>query len=68
MNWKIYLYNSQDIAIALNCAVSTVETWKAKNEVPAVRFKQLVPVLAELGYELTPTQMRALNDGTHNKI
>lgn len=64
MNWKTYLYHSQDIAIALDCAVSTVETWKAKNHVPATRFKELVPVLAELGHKLTTIEMGELNDTT----
>jgi len=64
MNWKTYLYHSQDIAIALDCAVSTVETWKSLNHVPATRFKRLEPVLASLGHKLTPVEMRELNE--HN--
>ena len=62
MNWKNYLFHSQDIAIALNCSVSTVEHWKAKNHVPATRFKSLIPVLAELGHKLTTIEMRELNE------
>ena len=61
-NWKQYLYHSQDIAIALDCAVSTVETWKANNHVPATRFESLVPVLAKLGHKLTTIEMRKLNE------
>lgn len=62
MNWKNYLYHSQDIATELNCSVSTVEHWKEKNYVPATRFKSLVPVLAELGHKLTTIEMRKLNE------
>lgn len=69
MNWKHILYHSQDIAIALNCSVSTVEHWKAKNYVPATRFKSLVPVLAQLGHKLTTIEMGELNEqASHSKI
>jgi len=62
MNWKTYLYHSQDIAKELDCAVSTIETWKSNNHVPATRFASLEPVLEKLGHKLTTIEMRELND------
>jgi DNA-binding transcriptional regulator YiaG len=62
MNWKQLLFHSQKIATELNISVSTIEKWKSNNHVPSTRFASLVPVLAELGHELTTIEMGALND------
>jgi DNA-binding transcriptional regulator YiaG len=62
MDWKQLLFHSQKIATELDISVSTIEKWKSNNHVPATRFVSLVPVLAELGYQLTTIEMGALND------
>jgi hypothetical protein len=62
MDWKQVLHNSKDIADALGISSYAVDKWKSNNKVPRKRFKSLVPVLAELGYQLTTIEMGALND------
>ena len=68
MKWNYYLKHPTFIANRMGIKIETVKKWSQLNYVPPPRFEVLQEVLASLGHELTPTQMRELNDGTHNKI
>ena len=62
MTWKKYLKRKQFIADRLNVTIFTVIRWDKLNSVPDIYFSKLQSALSELGYELTPVEMRELND------
>jgi hypothetical protein len=62
MTWKKYLKRKQFLAERINVTVFTVIRWDKLNNVPDIYFSKLQSALSELGYELTPTEMRKLNE------
>ena len=64
MKWNYYLKHPTFIANRMGIKIETVKKWSQLNYVPPPRFDELQHVLASLGHELTPKEMRELNDTT----
>lgn len=63
MSWNEYLKHPTFIANRMGInSVETVKKWVKLNHVPPPRFEELQKVLTLLGHDLTPIEMRKLND------
>lgn len=62
MEWSYYLTDKSEIARQLRVSRQTIYNWVKLNRVNPQLFLRLQSVLASLGHELTPTEMRKLND------
>ncbi len=63
MTWNEYLKNSVFISNRLGLAShKVVRNWITRQRVPPKYFKELSVVLSDIGHELTPIEMRELND------
>lgn len=62
MFWDIYLKRVTFISKRMFVTRQTVYNWRKNNNVPDLFFHKLRTALKELGYDLTETEMRQLND------
>lgn len=67
MAWNEYLKHSVFISNRLHLtSYKIVRNWITRKRVPPKYFKELSIILKDIGYELTPIQMRELNDTSNN--
>ena len=67
--WSDYLTTRTHIANKLGLTTRAVDYWAVSNKVPEWHFEKLETVLASLGHQLTPIEMRKLNEqASHSKI
>jgi hypothetical protein len=62
MTWNKYLKHQVFISNRMGIKLETDKRWSSMNYVPAPRFDELQRVLASLGHQLTPIEMRELNE------
>jgi hypothetical protein len=68
MTWNEHLKNSVFISNRLGLTShKVVRNWITRQRVPPKYFKELSVILEDIGQELTPAQMRELNEhNNHN--